>query len=231
VTPRVAAPLRRTQDSSFGRWRGDGVLAPVEERAFWNYFTARGLVGVDEPTDPLKVLANDERHLLLEQRVLSKAASGGGFLVPTDLADRVISAARAAGALSRVAAEFVTEAGELVNVPLAGGETRTAARAGRRSVTAGEGKADASAFLQAKLAEVEALRRGEVTAVSHRPQTVDALLDAFLGRHGATVDPATKRKLERQLKHARAAFGDRHRTRLTGSSRGLAADTLPWLEA
>jgi HK97 family phage major capsid protein len=120
VTPRVAAPLRRKQDSSFGRWRGDGVLAPVEERAFWNYLAARGLVGVDEPTDPLKVLANDERRLLLEQRVLSKAASGGGFLVPTELADRVISAARAAGALSRVAAEFVTEAGETFNVPLAG---------------------------------------------------------------------------------------------------------------
>lgn len=82
--------------------------------------TARGLAGAGGPPDRLRVLAADERHLLLEQRVLSRATSGGGFLVPADLADRVISAARAAGALSRVAAEFVTEAGETFAVPLAG---------------------------------------------------------------------------------------------------------------
>jgi integrase len=57
---------------------------------------------------------------------------------------------------------------------------------------------------------VLALRRGERIPVSHRPQTTDALLDAFLERHGATVDPATKRKLTRQLKQAREAFGSRH---------------------
>jgi hypothetical protein len=91
MTPRVATPLRRKQpDSSYRRWRGDGILAPVEDRAFWNYLTARGLGGAGELTNPIKVLADDERHLLLEQRVLSKAASGGGFLVPFDLADRVV---------------------------------------------------------------------------------------------------------------------------------------------
>jgi integrase len=35
-------------------------------------------------------------------------------------------------------------------------------------------------------------------------------LDTFLERHGATIDPATKAKLKQQLKHARAAFGERH---------------------
>lgn len=118
LTPRVAAPLRRKQsDSSYDRWRDDGVLAPVEERAFWKYLAARGLSYGDEPRDPLGVLEQDERRALREQRVLSKASSGGGFLVPTDLADRIIAASRAAGALSQVAAELRTEAGEAFNIP------------------------------------------------------------------------------------------------------------------
>jgi hypothetical protein len=39
---------------------------------------------------------------------------------------------------------------------------------------------------------------------------VDALLDMFLDKHGATVDPSTRRKLDAQLRKARAVFGDRH---------------------
>jgi hypothetical protein len=71
-------------------------------------------------------------------------------------------------------------------------------------------KTAAAHWLGSRLDEIQALRRGELVAISHRPQTVEALLDAFVERHGATVDPATKRKLQRQLKHARASFGDRH---------------------
>jgi integrase len=73
-----------------------------------------------------------------------------------------------------------------------------------------ETKTEAAEWLGRRLDEIQALRRGELVAMSHRPQTVNALLDAFLERHGVTVDSATKRKLERQLKHARAAFGGRH---------------------
>jgi hypothetical protein len=40
--------------------------------------------------------------------------------VPPDLADRIVIAARAAGSLAQVAAEFRTEAGGTLNVPLAG---------------------------------------------------------------------------------------------------------------
>src|SRR5262245_10794028 len=43
-----------------------------------------------------------------------------------------------------------------------------------------------------------------------RPQIIDTLIDTFLERHGRTIDPATKRKLDSQLKHARSEFGDRH---------------------
>ena len=59
-----------------------------------------------------------------------------------------------------------------------------------------------------------AFRRCELIPAGHRPQTVDTLLDTFLERHGATIDPATKAKLRQQLKHARVAFGDRHRDSL-----------------
>jgi len=73
-----------------------------------------------------------------------------------------------------------------------------------------ETKSAAREWLDSKVDDVAALRRGEIIPVAHRPQTVDALLDAFLEKHGATVDPATKRKLERQLKQARSEFGNRH---------------------
>jgi hypothetical protein len=76
----------------------------------------------------------------------------------------------------------------------------------RQSRSAFETRAAARDWLDAKVRDVAALRRGEVIPVAHRPQTVDALLDMFLERHGATVDAATKRKLERQLKLASPDF-------------------------
>jgi HK97 family phage major capsid protein len=52
--------------------------------------------------------------------VLSKGASGGGFFVPTDLAELVISAARAASSVGQVTQEFITTSGATLNVGLAG---------------------------------------------------------------------------------------------------------------
>jgi integrase len=68
----------------------------------------------------------------------------------------------------------------------------------------------AGEWLDRKVEEVAALRRGDLLPVSHRPQTVDALVDTFLERHGRTVDSATKRKLTAELRQARAEFGRRH---------------------
>src|SRR5919201_2905584 len=65
-------------------------------------------------------------------------------------------------------------------------------------------------WLDDRIKEVAALRRGDLIPVAHRPQTVTGLLDLFEERHGQNIDPATLRKLQAQLKHARAAFGDRH---------------------
>jgi HK97 family phage major capsid protein len=55
-----------------------------------------------------------------EYRVLSKGASGGGFLVPTDVSEMIIAAARAASAVAQVATEVVTDRGETVGMALAG---------------------------------------------------------------------------------------------------------------
>jgi HK97 family phage major capsid protein len=52
--------------------------------------------------------------------VLSKAASGGGFLVIEDAVDMVISAARSQSPIARLATEYVTEKGEPMSVPIAG---------------------------------------------------------------------------------------------------------------
>ena len=54
-----------------------------------------------------------------EYRVLSKAASGGGFFVPTDLADQIVRALRfLPGGVTALARTITTSAGETQNIPL-----------------------------------------------------------------------------------------------------------------
>jgi HK97 family phage major capsid protein len=112
VTPRISGhPLRRARArSSFEEWRSDGDYAAVETRAFWRYAT----LGALSEGDAAEMLPAEE------YRVLSKATSGGGYLVPTDVAEMVIAAARAASAVAQVATEIVTEAGETLGMPLDG---------------------------------------------------------------------------------------------------------------
>jgi HK97 family phage major capsid protein len=53
-----------------------------------------------------------------EYRVLTKAVSGGGFLVPTDLADQIIRAMRfLPGGVGSLATRVTTSGGETINVP------------------------------------------------------------------------------------------------------------------
>jgi integrase len=73
-----------------------------------------------------------------------------------------------------------------------------------------ETRSAAREFVDSKVDDVLTLRRGGVVPTRDRPQSVDALLDLFLEKHGRTVDAATKRKLTRQLRHARREFGSRH---------------------
>jgi HK97 family phage major capsid protein len=54
-----------------------------------------------------------------EYRVLSKGASGGGFFVPTDLADSIVRALRfLPGGVGTLARTITTSGGETINVPL-----------------------------------------------------------------------------------------------------------------
>src|SRR5512133_1985596 len=87
----------------------------------------------------------------------------------------------------RWAARFYDEAG--VRRFQGGFETKTAARA----------------FVDNKVDEVSALRRGEIPRPSEIP-TVDALVDGFRASH--EVDPATTNKLRYELAHAKRQFGD-----------------------
>lgn len=54
-----------------------------------------------------------------EWRVLSKAASGGGFFVPSDLADQIVRALRfLPGGVGSLARTITTSGGETINIPL-----------------------------------------------------------------------------------------------------------------
>jgi integrase len=66
----------------------------------------------------------------------------------------------------------------------------------------------AGAWLDAKVREVEGLRRGDgPTPAPREPLTVSQAIDRYLEGHD--VDEATIGKLRRQLRHAERAFGDR----------------------
>jgi integrase len=67
-------------------------------------------------------------------------------------------------------------------------------------------KSEARDWLDAKVTEVEAIRRGVLIAPTSRP-TVTELVDTFLELHD--VDAATTRKLRSQLGRATNRFGDR----------------------
>jgi hypothetical protein len=66
-------------------------------------------------------------------------------------------------------------------------------------------KAEAAEWLDRKLGEVRALRRGDRPATIDIP-TVTQLVDTFLSSH--EVDPATTSKLRYELVHATRAFGE-----------------------
>lgn len=109
MTPRISPAIlpRRRPRSSYELFREDPHDAPLEERAIWNYLT-----GPDMGRDPRELMVEEE------QRVLSKATSGGGFLVPTDLAEMIVSAARAASPIAQQALELVTAEGTSLGLPL-----------------------------------------------------------------------------------------------------------------
>lgn len=85
----------------------------------------------------------------------------------------------------------------------------------RRSVSGFPTKSAYDEWMAAKLAEVEALRRGDRIRRGPRIETVDQLLDLFEERHGPSVEENTAETLKYNLKHARRAFGECHPDELT----------------
>jgi HK97 family phage major capsid protein len=111
MAPRISPRFPPRGRSSYEVFRDDPDAAIPVQRAFWRWATSPAGGG---DGDPKELLPEDE------YRVLSKAASGGGFLVPTDVAEAITAAARAESAVAQVAAELVTERGETVGMSLAG---------------------------------------------------------------------------------------------------------------
>jgi hypothetical protein len=91
MTPRVSPAAKRPKEPSFHLYRPPPVTStPDEERAFWKWATTPALASAPPGMHAQDLL------LIEEQRILSKAASGGGFLVPTDVGEMIRAAARAA---------------------------------------------------------------------------------------------------------------------------------------
>lgn len=85
--------------------RGINIAAPSGDSAWWRY-----------------ALAKSARAELdaAEERALSRASgAAGNFLVPSDLEEKIVSAARAESAISRLAREFTTDSGASFGLPVA----------------------------------------------------------------------------------------------------------------
>ena len=110
MTPRVIASEKKLP--SFRRHRPAPIETPaVQAEAFWNWVTMPSMPDAD--VSAVELLSE------AEFRVLSKAASGGGYLVPSDVSDQIVLAARAASPMLQVASQLTTADGQTMGVPLA----------------------------------------------------------------------------------------------------------------
>jgi hypothetical protein len=186
MTPKVMPAARaRPKEPSLHLYRPPPVTStPAEERAFWKWATTPSL-GDAPPGMKAQDLLPIE-----EQRVLSKAASGGGFLVPTDVGEMITSAARAASMIAQVALELVTETGETVGMALAGTHGSAAWTAESASYTPSD-----ETITQANLGSYKSTSKIIVSEELRRDAAVE--LDAYLAFElGGAWEPC-KRRLSR----------------------------------
>jgi HK97 family phage major capsid protein len=107
LSKEIRRQLARGVETTFEEFRAG--RADQYNHGFWDYLTFPGIW----EGDPAEV------QQVAEWRVLSKGASGGGFLVPTDLADMVVSAARSRSPIAQLAQEWITQRGDTFAVPSA----------------------------------------------------------------------------------------------------------------
>ncbi len=90
---------RRRESSSYSEFRSRAAagasFADSRDLSFWRYVTAPTELGLPQ----------------VEHRVLSKATSSGGFLVPQDFDDQITSARRARNVIGELARTIETEHG------------------------------------------------------------------------------------------------------------------------
>jgi HK97 family phage major capsid protein len=111
MSPRIGRiPTRRGTRTSYEVFCDDPDAGLPEQRAFWRWVTAPML---HDGGNAAETLPEEE------YRVLSKGASGGGFFVPDDVSEMVISAARAASPVSQLALDITTARGETLGMPTA----------------------------------------------------------------------------------------------------------------
>jgi HK97 family phage major capsid protein len=115
LLPALRRELARGSRTSFQEFRAkEGDMATT---AFWRWATAPAWEAGDMD-------ALGQAHYLLPQeefRVLSKAASGGGFLVPSDVEEMITAAARAASAVAQAGAlDIKTDKGDTLGIAVVG---------------------------------------------------------------------------------------------------------------
>ena len=117
----------RAKTESLAQWVPEDAITPGSDGApkTLNEYRSMGAPAkvADLPDTRMavyKYLIQGKESLDAEEyRVLSKAASGGGFFVPTDLADSIVRALRfLPGGVGTLARTLTTSAGETINVPL-----------------------------------------------------------------------------------------------------------------
>jgi predicted phage gp36 major capsid-like protein len=114
MTPRISGPVRYSRErlTSLEEYRAaadesdDGYNRAADEQSlFWRYVLSPGI--------PVNQLFSEA-----EYRVLQKATGpAGGFVVPTEMEPKVVSAARAASAVAQLALELQTESGDTLLLP------------------------------------------------------------------------------------------------------------------
>jgi HK97 family phage major capsid protein len=116
VTPRISPrypPRPMRPMSSFEEFRSGEYGGDPDANLFWKGATVR--VPQGQGLDPVEMLDPEDREAF---RVLSKATAGaGGNIVPADMYQQIVSAARTASAVARVALEIVTAGGAALAVP------------------------------------------------------------------------------------------------------------------
>lgn len=107
----IRQEFRAEMQTTYDEYRAGSFSSPTHAASFWKFMASPALGG--ELLEPDDVLTHEE------YRVLSKGASGGSFLVPEDVSTMVMSAARSASPIARLAIEYITEKGDNLSVPLA----------------------------------------------------------------------------------------------------------------